>query len=342
MSRTPTTSDTTLRISALILAVLAVLVGLKLAQDIFAPLLMAVVTGVIFAPLVDRGERLGLPRPAVVLILMVLLFFVAGAIAFMAEPYFWTAVDQIPTVKYEIRRLLFEYRDLIRGLDEVNREMGQALGSDGGDSPVADMPGLTDALLLAPILLAQFLIFLGGMFFFMLTRNGIYDWMSRHIGSRVDTGVIKERFCAAEHAVSRYFAMISIINLGLGVCVGMPGAIVWGIAAALLNFVLYLGPAAMAIALLLSGMLNYDGLLSFAPPAIYLALNMIEAQFVTPGLVGKHIAVNPFLIFVSLVFWLWLWGPAGGILAIPITVMLIKLFDIFDERPTARSNVRAA
>jgi len=110
----------------------------------------------------------------------------------------------------------------------------------------------------------------------------------------------------------------------------MPAPIIWGIGAALLNFILYAGPMVVVAALLLAGLIVFDGLMIFAPAAIFLMLNMFEAQFVTPSMVGRHISVNPLLIFVSLVIWLWIWGPIGGIVAIPVLVMVLVMLDIFD------------
>ncbi|MGR3822831.1 MAG: AI-2E family transporter [Salipiger marinus] len=338
MTRTPQFADPVLRVSMVALATVAVLVGLKLAENIFAPLLLAIITGVIFAPLADRVERLGLPRGVTATLLIVVIFFSVAALGFLAEPYITAAIDRIPTVKFEIQKLMFEYRDLIRGIDEVEEAIGAA--REEADATSEAMPTMTDALMFAPVVVAQILVFVGGLFFFLLTRASIYNWLAHRIGNNTETAMILDRFCNAESAVARYFAMISMINAGLGLVVGaalaatgMPGAPIWGIAAALLNFVLYLGPAAMAVGLLLNGIVAFDGFMSFVPMAIYLGCNMVEAQFVTPQLVGKHIRINPFLIFVALIFWLWFWGPLGGIMAIPITVILLKLFDIIGEAP---------
>ncbi|WP_353474074.1 AI-2E family transporter [Salipiger sp. H15] len=345
MNRSPST-DPVLRVSVAILAGLALLVCLKLAENIFAPLMLAVIVGIIFSPLADRLEKLGLPRGLVAIVLIVLMFFAVIALGFLAEPYITAAIDRIPTVKYEIRKFLFEYRDLIRGIDEVEQALGAAQKKAEEGS---GMPSITDALYVAPVIAGQALVFFGGLFFFLLTRWSIYSWMAHRIGDNTTTAAILDRFCAAETSVARYFATISVINIGLGFAVagglmliGMPAAPIWGIAAALLNYVLYVGPAAMAAGLLLNGLVAYDGMMSFAPMAVYLTLNMCEAQFVTPGLVGKHIQINPFLIFVSLVFWLWLWGPLGGIVAIPTTVIVLHLFDIIGEGRRMPATRRAA
>ena len=99
----------------------------------------------------------------------------------------------------------------------------------------------------------------------------------------------------------------------------------WGLAAFLLNFVLYLGPVVFAFALFIGGIVQFEGAISFLPAALYVAMNLTEGQFVTPALVGRHMKVNPLLVFLSLVFWLWLWGPIGGVVAIPFLVWTLFL-----------------
>ncbi|MAU46979.1 MAG: AI-2E family transporter [Yangia sp.] len=350
MKRSATAPDPVLRVSVAIMAAGTLLLALKVAEDIFAPLMLAIVVGVIFAPLADRLERLGLPRGVVALGIIIGIFFAIAALAFLVEPYITLVIDRIPSIKFELGKLMFEYRGLIQGIGEVSGEIEDALGAAVAESSDATgVPTMKDALFLAPVILAQALVFLGGLFFFLLTRNDIYRWMAHRIGSGPETPMMLERFCAAEKMVSRYFAAISVVNAGLGLAVGaalmligLPGAVVWGIAAMLLNFVLYLGPAALAGGLLLAGIVNFDGLMTFAPMAIYLGLNMTEAQFVTPSLVGRHVQINPFLIFVALLFWLWFWGPLGGIVAIPVTLITLRLFDILGDRPSRNPAARPA
>ena len=93
------------------------------------------------------------------------------------------------------------------------------------------------------------------------------------------------------------------------------------------------GPALVAAALLLAGLLSFDGLAGLAPAALFVSMNAIEGQFVTPALVGRHMHVNPLLVFLSLVFWLWLWGPIGGIVAIPVLVWTLYLLGRLDWEP---------
>jgi predicted PurR-regulated permease PerM len=105
----------------------------------------------------------------------------------------------------------------------------------------------------------------------------------------------------------------------------MPNPVIWGISAALLNYIPYIGPAInMAIVLAVS-LLTFNNLGAvLLPPALLLLLNIIEGQFVQPIFAGRMFIINPILIFISVLFWGWLWGVAGVFLAVPI-LMILKI-----------------
>ena len=63
------------------------------------------------------------------------------------------------------------------------------------------------------------------------------------------------------------------------------------------------------------------------PPLIYLSLTTIEGQIVTPLIVGRRVALNPFAVFLSMAWWTWLWGPAGTFLAVPLLIAAMALAD---------------
>ncbi|MEQ8897592.1 MAG: AI-2E family transporter [Roseovarius sp.] len=338
-------ADPVLRLAVIVIAVLMGFGVLKLAGDIFAPMVLGIVTGVILAPITDLLERWKLPSGVASAIVLALGISGVAVVVVLLEPLVWRVVDELPDIKWEVRSIIEQFRGVIRGLDAMNEEVGQALGTgqNGEDKGNGPIPDPTATLLLAPLVLAQVLIFAGTLFFFLLTRRGIYVWVSTWVGDRRDTVIIKKRFTTAERLVARYFLTISIINAGLGaslgalmMVIGLPGPLIWGVVATMLNFILYVGPIMVIGGLLLAGLIAFDGLMVFAPAAIFLCLNMIESQFVTPAMVGKHISVNPLLIFVSLVIWLWMWGPIGGIVAIPVLVIVLVMLDIFDSEGRAR------
>ncbi len=135
--------------------------------------------------------------------------------------------------------------------------------------------------------------------------------------------------------ISNYLFSVSLINIGLGVVVsgglywlGVPNAVMWGMLVAILNFVPYFGPVAGIILLAAVGLLTFDTLWKgLLPPAWYLLLHLLEANFITPVLLGRRFTLNPVVIFVSLIFWTWLWGVPGALLSVPILVSIKVICD---------------
>jgi predicted PurR-regulated permease PerM len=143
--------------------------------------------------------------------------------------------------------------------------------------------------------------------------------------------------------ISNYLFSVSLINIGLGIIVsvglyfmGVPNAAMWGMLIALLNFVPYFGPVAGIILLGAVGLLTFDTLWqALLPPAWYLLLHALEANLITPVLLGRRFTLNPVVIFASLIFWTWLWGVPGALLSVPILVSIKVICD----RVTALSSV---
>ncbi|MFD1510468.1 AI-2E family transporter [Lacimonas salitolerans] len=341
MHRLSANGDPVLRTAVIVIALILCFAALQAGADIFAPMVVALVTGVMLAPVTDAFERIGLSAGLSSAAVLILGVSAIAVLVVLAAPVMWRIAEELPRIQFELRSIVADFTNLINGLKEMSREMEKALGAEpslSDSDSESTLPDITNALFLAPVVLAQILIFAGTLFFFLLTRKNMYAWLSRQIGSSSETEAILQRFTNAERMVARYFLAISIINAALGTALGgalflinLPAPFIWGFVAALLNFLLYVGPMAMAGGLLLAGIVEFDGPMVLVPPAIFLFLNMIEAQFVTPTFVGRHVSVNPLLIFVSLVIWLWLWGPLGAIIAIPVLVIAIALLDIFAE-----------
>ena len=141
-----------------------------------------------------------------------------------------------------------------------------------------------------------------------------------------------------EVEIGRYFVSFSLISLGVGLAVtaamwatGLPNPPLWGVMAAVLNFVPYLGPAISLSVISVVSILTFDTLLrALLPPLAYLAIETLEGNLVQPMTFGRSLSLNPVAIFVSLLFWGWLWGPAGILLAVPILVVIKVATDHID------------
>ena len=136
-----------------------------------------------------------------------------------------------------------------------------------------------------------------------------------------------------ESSISSYLVTVALVNAGLGIVVavtmrliGMPNPILWGTLAALAEFVPYLGATVMLVVLTLAGLVAFPRAgHEFLVPGSYLAINLIQANFVTPTVLGRRLTLNPVAILIGLVLWWWLWGVAGAFIAVP----LLATFKIF-------------
>lgn len=326
------------RYAVIILGLFALFAAMRIAETIMAPLVLALVVGVVLSPLSDLVERWGM-RPVVgALSCLFLTLLMIGLIAAALQPMVTKLVEAAPKIWSDMqaaievfRRLLSSFSQLSDGLSEALSAPAQAQEPSGDVLDMA-MPSISDALLYAPSVAAQILIFAGALFFFLLTRTEIYDWAARRLSAPSQRAQTANRLRGAERLVARYFLTITVINFAEAVIVtvilqllGMPGAPLWGLVVFLLNYLLYIGPAILTVALVFGGVAAFDGGYSLLPAAAYLVVNAIEGQFVTPALIGRHTEVNPLLVFLALVFGMWLWGPVGGIVAIPLLLWIIQL-----------------
>ena len=125
---------------------------------------------------------------------------------------------------------------------------------------------------------------------------------------------------------SIYFGTLTVVNICLGIAatvltwlVGLPHPFLWGTLAAALNFIPYLGAAIVIATLFVIGLLVFPALHQVViAPLAYLGITALEGQVITPTLIGHRLTINPFLVFLSIACWSWMWGPVGAFLAVPI------------------------
>lgn len=345
------------QISVTLLGAVALVAALVYGKEILAPLALALVAGVVLSPLSDFWEDRGFSPVWGALLGLVVTLILVGALILALQPVIAQMVEQAPKVWSDMQGMVRALRGLLNSLTEVTDSVAEAVAPEAQAEPAAGagagegvaIPSVTDALLVAPFILSQILIFAGVLFFFLLTRGEIYRWVALRLTGPEGRGELARRLRRAERNVSRYFLTITLINAGLGAvtagalqAMGLQGAMVWGMVAFIANFIVYLGPAVLVAMLFFAGVAQFDGPLALMPAAAFMVANAIEGQFVTPALVGRHMAVNPLLVFLSLVFGIWLWGPIGGIVAIPLLLWVLVLSDATTDPARAEARDIAA
>jgi predicted PurR-regulated permease PerM len=135
-------------------------------------------------------------------------------------------------------------------------------------------------------------------------------------------------------ATSTYLGTITVINVTLGGLtalilwqLGMDSPLMWGGIVAVLNYIPYLGPIASGLLLFFGGLMTFpDAWSALLPPAVFLSLHLVEANLITPMIVGKRLTISPLAILISLSFWSWVWGTTGALLAVPLLIIVKTIF----------------
>jgi len=323
--------ENTSQLAVILLGAVALAIALALGKFILAPISLAIVIGLMFGPVADAMERRGLPTAlsaGVVVIGFLALIAFAGTM-FAAPISEWVARG--PLLWQKLQQQLASFQEPLQALSGVQEQLKEAMG--GGASmtvEVQDGGPVQDVALLVPSLLADILLFLAGLYFFLATRNNIRLTVLSLCFSRQLRWRVAHIFRDVETKVSRFLLSAAAINLGVGVAtfiamwaIGMPSPLLWGGLAAVLNFIPYIGQAIMLAILFAVGLGTHSDIVGIVlPVALYAAINITADQLVFPHLVGKALTLNPFVIFVSIAFWMWLWGPMGGFVAVPSLLVL--------------------
>ena len=134
----------------------------------------------------------------------------------------------------------------------------------------------------------------------------------------------------AQRDIGLFISTMSLVNVALGVAtglalwaIGLPNPVLWGTTTAVLAFIPYLGPLLITVLLLLAGSVTFGtGFAMLGPPAAFLLLHGIEANFLSPLIMGHRLRFSPVFVFLSVMVWGWLWGIAGAFLAVPLLLAL--------------------
>jgi predicted PurR-regulated permease PerM len=319
------------QLAMLVAGALALIVALSLGKVILAPISLAMVVGLMFGPLADVMERRGI-APALsagVVVLVFLGVLVAGSTLFAVPLSEWIA--RVPVLWDKLRLQLIGLKQPLETLSALQDQLRSVMGSDSALTvKVQDGGPVQDVALMAPSVLADALLFLAGLYFFLAVRHNIRVSVLSLCFSRRARWRTAHIFRDVELKVSRFLISATLINLGVGVCtalamwaLGMPSPLLWGALAMAMNFIPYVGQAVMFVVLFAVGLASRSDLLGMILPVIvYAAINLTADQIVFPHLVGKALTLNPFVIFVSIAFWLWIWGPMGGFIAVPVLLVL--------------------
>lgn len=323
--------------AAILIAILVLLVvyTLYFARDVLVPIVIAVLLKQLLSPLVVRMKRLRIPEPlaAAGIMLTLVAGLIAGGYAISGPAAEWIA--RAPQGMAEIERKLTALRGSVEEVQKATErveELAKA-AAPAGDTLTVTVRETTlgEYFVINTTFLVTQIVIVFVLLFFLLASG---DLFMRRFVKAFSSGQEKRRAVeivrGVQQDVATYLGTVTLINAGLGMAVavvmwavGMPNPVLWGALAALMNFIPYVGALAMVVILAIAALLSFDDVAhALLVPGLFFLLTNIEANLVTPSVLGRRLTLNPAIVFVSLVTWSWLWGVAGAILAVPILVAI--------------------
>lgn len=333
-----------------LLAALALMAGAGLAMalpfalragaEFFLPVTAALVIAIALVPLLEWFERRRVPSSLAALICVLLFLGVANiaiaAIVLPATEWVRLLPERVGRIRDTLEPLLDVYASLERFIDDLVLQFGTRSGAAARTVTVETPNSVLDLIATsAPHAAIQMFFALLVIFFFLA---GWTKMRKRTITTRASFDGAMTTARAIQQVVdatSTYLGTITLVNMAMGAVValllwllGMPTPLMWGGIVAVLNYIPYLGPIASALLLALGGLMAFgEPWYALLPALGFAAIHLIEANLVTPAIVGKRLTINPLLILLALSFWAWVWGTTGALLAVPLLIILKTILD---------------
>jgi predicted PurR-regulated permease PerM len=315
---------------------LALLAALYLMKEVVVPVILALVVANILLPVVNWLEKRHVPRfAAVALVTLALMAVFLAVVALLSLPLtYW--IGRASELGALLRTKLESMAGPLDFLREMSKTVGQITGNPGGSGlHVEEGSNIVNSIIgiLSPAV-TQGILFLGTLIFYMIYQTKIKTRSVIVLPSRNARLTALKIFADVERNITVYFGTFTIVNVCLGVvttilayAAGLPNPMLWGVLAAVLNYIPYIGVAIMVAVLFLVGLFTFPSVYeALIAPLIYMTITTVEGHFITPALMGRRMTLNPFAVFLAIGFWTWMWGPIGAFVAVPILMATIVTF----------------
>ncbi|MBA4270838.1 MAG: hypothetical protein C0447_15720 [Methylobacterium sp.] len=342
----PSEHDLIVRYAIIGIFVILLTGALYLTRVIALPITAGIIFGLVLGPAVDGLVRRNVPQLlAAALVVLLFLGVIVAAITVLAVPVA-SLSDQGPAMMTALKTKL---AGLFVMMDEAKAAIGTLMGKTGAELSVSQGNPLIDLAMSSSAIAGGLLIFVATVYFWLATRRHLKARALRLClgrGARKSAGVF---FQEIESRVARYFGLVTLINLGMGILTmgiaglaGLPYPIFWGALAFVLNYLAFIGPIIVTIMLFAGALVEAPLILTAVwPAAAYFVIHLIEGNAVTPVFVGRRLTVSPFLVFIGFIFWLWLWGPVGAVLSTPILLVAMVAQEEFSRYRAAQAEEQA-
>jgi predicted PurR-regulated permease PerM len=326
-----------------ILAWLGVLAALYFARDMLIPIVLALLLALLLMPLVRKLRSWRVPdlASAFVLVGAVVLLFGVGVLMLAGQAQQWLA--DAPSVLNRASQLIptesGPFKHLKRTTDAVQEITRDETEAKPLQVEVASSDGALAALGVSTHFAgAAVIVFV--LAFFMLAFNS--QLLNQAVESREafnEKRSVVQLVRNVENGVSRYLFTVTAINCGLGLAAGImlwlmkiPNPVLWGVVVATMNYVPHVGAFICLVVLFLVGAVAHESLTwGLATAGAFVLLTSLESYFITPMILSRSLQLSPLAIILAILFWGWMWGIAGGLMAAPLLEMMKITCDQFES-----------
>lgn len=316
--------------------------ALYFGRAFFMPVLLAFLLALTLTPIVRFLRKRGIPEVVSATLLVLVSIFVFASAGYLLSGPVIDLINNSYSIGQQLTERLAQFkRPLARVMDLAHQlEALTETSQEPGVQKVAVAPSGILSTAAGNILEAGTSVTIVFVLSLFLLASGtlFYEKIIQSFASLSQKKRALRIVYDVEREISHYLLTVSVINAGLGTVIGlglwglgMPNPLVWGAAAALLNFLPYVGALMTILLVAVMALISFDTI-SYAllAPAFVLLCDIVEGQFVTPMVVGRRLEINAVAIFIAIAFWSWLWGFVGALMAVPLLVVIKVFCDHFD------------
>ena len=318
------------------LFVLALFYTFYFAREFFLPLTLAWILSLLLKPAVRGMTKMKIP-PALgaAVVLIVLISVVAGGLLLLSGPastWIQRAPESFAKVEGKIRGMVDRAQPITKAAETV-----ESMAKDASETPQVEIkkPGLLNSVWNQTKGMVIILIEVFVLLYFFLAAGDILTLKLVQVLPRLqDKKKAVEILRETEEGISSYLVSMTLVNLfegtmiGLGLALmGMPNPLLWGVLAFFANYIPYIGAMIAGTIVTVVALVSFDSAShALIAPMIYFGVNFAD-NFIAPYVMGRRLVLNPLVVFVAVMFWGWIWGIIGVLLAVPITMTLKIICD---------------
>ena len=318
------------------LFLLAIFYTLYFAADFVLPVALALLMSLLLLPLVSLLTKARIPEAiGSALSIVVLILVLAGLASLIYQPA-TSFLQDFPHHLRQIQERLTFLSASLKQAGHTSEQVEQLMGSNQNSATVVTLkgPGAIQVLFSqTPVFSAKLIVVTILAYFLLAHREAFLLKAVEAVPTFQDKRRVVDIAKEIQTSIARYLVSVTLLNLGLGVSVGvgvgllgLANPLMWGVAAFLLNYIPFIGAVCGIVLIAIASLIQFENIwYACLAPILYLVLNALESNFVTPQFLGKWMTLNPVAIFLSFLFWGWLWGVAGMLLAVPI-LATVKIF----------------